>query len=159
MRQRHSIRSGQLHGFWRTARGLFGAAVISLLCACGGATPTAAPAPASATAAAVSTVTPTRTIWIANTGGAGAFVRNSPRVEDRLRAFPDGTPLLVIGDDADGDGLHWYCVQAPDGTRGYVPSIDTVATEPIAAPPQPTPGPASSSAATPTVVAPPAPHR
>jgi hypothetical protein len=66
------------------------------------------------------TATPT-TIRVGNTGGQPVYLYNSPTIGDRIQAYPEGTPLLLIGGDVEGDGLTWHFVRAPDGTEGYVP--------------------------------------
>ena len=65
--------------------------------------------------------TPGRTVWVANTGGTGVYVRKTPSLNDRLRAYADGSPLLLAG-EADGDGVHWFHVVTADGVEGYVPA-------------------------------------
>jgi len=70
------------------------------------------------------------TVWVGNTDGQGVFVRKTPVMADRLQAYPDETPLTVVGDDVDGDGQHWKHVKTPDGLEGYVPSIYTVDAQP-----------------------------
>jgi hypothetical protein len=81
--------------------------------------PTATAEPAAAT-----------TVWVANTDGQGVYLRKTPVMADRLRAYPDRTPLTVVGPDVDGDGQHWKQVRTPDGLEGYVPSIYVVDTQP-----------------------------
>src|SRR5690348_10412240 len=76
-----------------------------------------APQPAAAAGA------PTRTMWIANTGGVGVYVRATPNRADRLRAYADGTSLQVLPDEVDGDGEHWLHVRTQDGLEGYVPAM------------------------------------
>lgn len=61
------------------------------------------------------------TLRIANTDGLGAYVRRTPNLEDRLRAWPDGTRLTVLGPDATADGIEWKQVQDPAGNRGWIP--------------------------------------
>ena len=103
--------------------------------------PTAAPtatrpaATATATAAPKPTVTAApapsaATLWVANTDGEGVYVRNTPVMSDRVRPYPDGTELTVIGDDVDNDGQHWKNVRTPDGLEGYVPAMYTTAEAP-----------------------------
>jgi hypothetical protein len=70
------------------------------------------------------------TVWVGNTDGEGVFVRNTPVMADRAKAYPDGTPLTIVGDDIDGDGQTWKHVKTPDGLEGYVPSIYTVDSPP-----------------------------
>src|SRR5258706_2454686 len=91
------------------------------------ASPSAAPRP---TATTVVVAAKTDTVWVGNTDGEGVFVRKTPAMADRLKAYPDGTPLTIAGDDVDGDGQHWKHVKTPDGLDGYVPSIYTVDAQP-----------------------------
>src|SRR5438046_2360274 len=64
-------------------------------------TATRAPAPATATPAAQPTSTPEatsfETVWVANTDGQGVYLRRTPAMADRLRAYPDRTELSIIG--------------------------------------------------------------
>jgi hypothetical protein len=83
---------------------------------------TATPAPATATPAPEPTSTLVE-VWVGNTGGSGVYVRNTASVVDRIRAYPDGTRLTIIGADVPGDGQQWKHVRTPDGLEGYVPSI------------------------------------
>jgi len=69
-------------------------------------------------------------LWVGNTDGQGVYVRKTPVMADRVRAYPDGTPLTIVGDDVDGDGQHWKHVKTPDGLEGYVPAMYTVDTPP-----------------------------
>jgi hypothetical protein len=91
----------------------------------------AAPSPvARATAAAAEPANAATTVYVGNTDGEGVYIRKTPAMADRVRAYPDRTPLTVVGNDVDGDGQHWKHVRAPDGLEGYVPSIYTVNTPP-----------------------------
>ncbi len=87
--------------------------------------PSPPPRPTATTVVANAT-----TVWVGNTDGQGVFVRKTPVMADRVRAYPDGTALTVVGDDVDGDGQHWKHVKTPDGLEGYVPSIYTVDAQP-----------------------------
>jgi hypothetical protein len=69
-------------------------------------------------------------VYVGNTDGQGVFVRKTPVMADRLRAYPDGTALTISGDEVDGDGQHWRHVTTPDGVEGYVPAMYTVDTPP-----------------------------
>src|SRR5579862_4081825 len=80
--------------------------------------PTSAPAATSASASA-------NTVYVGNTDGEGVYLRNTPAMADRNKAYADGTALTVIGDDVDGDGQHWKHVRTPDGLEGYVPAMYT----------------------------------
>ena len=100
--------------------------------------PAAKPSPAAAAAASPSPVAkPTATsepalerVWVGNTDGEGVYLRKSPVMGDRIKAYPDRTPLTIIDVDVDGDGQKWHHVKAPDGVEGYVPVQYTVTTEP-----------------------------
>jgi hypothetical protein len=81
---------------------------------------TEAPPPEQSTS-----VAPT-SVWVGNTDGEGVYLRNSPDLADRVRAYPDGTELTVVGDDVEGDGRQWHHVRAPDGLEGYVPAEYTL---------------------------------
>jgi len=76
--------------------------------------PTAAPAPSAA-----------NTVYVGNTDGEGVYIRKTPNMDDKLKAYADGTALTIIGDDVDSNDQHWKHVRAPDGTEGYVPSMYT----------------------------------
>jgi hypothetical protein len=65
-------------------------------------------------------------VYVGNTDGEGVYVRRSPTMAERVRAYPDGTALIVIGDDAEGDGQQWKHIRTPDGLEGYVPAMYTV---------------------------------
>jgi hypothetical protein len=77
----------------------------------------AAQAPSAATAGARAV-----TYRVANTGGEGVFLRRTPRLADRLVAWPDGTRLQSLGEAATGDGVEWQKVRDPRGNVGYVPT-------------------------------------
>ena len=70
------------------------------------------------------------TVYVGNTDGEGVYIRNTPVMDDKNQAYPDGTALTIIGDDVEGDGQHWKHVKAPDGTEGFVPSMYTTTTPP-----------------------------
>jgi hypothetical protein len=61
-------------------------------------------------------------IRIGHTGGVGAFVRRTPRLADRLVAWPDATVLEALGETAEGDGLLWIKVRDPGGNLGWIPA-------------------------------------
>lgn len=83
-------------------------------------TATLAPTPAP-------TASPTRvpdrpqTMLVGNTDGQGVYIRRTPRLDDRLRAWRDGTRMEIIGAVVEAEGLRWRKVRAPDGAEGYVP--------------------------------------
>jgi hypothetical protein len=61
-------------------------------------------------------------VVVAGTDGEGVFLRRSPRGEDRLKAWSDGTRLDLMGPDVELDGLRWTPVRDPCGTAGWVPA-------------------------------------
>lgn len=65
---------------------------------------------------------PPRAFLVANTGGDGLYLRRSPQGGDRLKAWPENTPLVEIGPESAAAGETWLHVRAPDGTEGYVPA-------------------------------------
>jgi hypothetical protein len=90
--------------------------------------------PSSGAAIAASTATPAeasgspgcpqttaKTVVVANTDGQGAYLRASPRMDDRLTAHPDDTELQVRGPALEGEGHCWLPVTAPDGQEGWIP--------------------------------------
>jgi hypothetical protein len=85
-----------------------------------GAAPTSVPKPTA----------PPNTLYVGNTDGEGVFIRKTPAMDDKIRAYSDGTALTIIGDDVDGDGQHWKHIRTPDGLEGYVPSQYTADSPP-----------------------------
>jgi hypothetical protein len=71
---------------------------------------------------AVAEVGPPETLRIANTDGVGAYIRRTPNIEDRLRAWSDGTRLTVVGAGTSVEGVEWKHVQDPAGNRGWIPA-------------------------------------
>jgi hypothetical protein len=65
--------------------------------------------------------TPTQ-LFVGGTGGTGVYLRESPDTDERIRAWPDGTVLRVIGPDETVNGAVWRNVEDPAGNRGWVPA-------------------------------------
>ena len=95
-----------------------------------GATPTATTAaaavPAGVPAATAPAQATSRVFVVGNTGGQGVYLRRTPRLDDRDRAYPDGTRLEQIGEDTTAEGMTWRHVRAPDGRTGWVPAQYTL---------------------------------
>jgi len=91
--------------------------------------PSPAPQP-TATAEPTQAAPSANTVWVGNTDGEGVYLRRTPTLDDRAQAYPDDTPLTIIGEDVEGDGQQWHHVRAPDGAEGYVPTMYTVDTPP-----------------------------
>jgi hypothetical protein len=88
--------------------------------------PTAAPTPVVLqTPVAATTATPSpdqsQTMVVANTDGTGVFLRKTPHMDDKLRAWVEGTKMIVTGAAIQSDGQQWLKVRAPDGSEGYIP--------------------------------------
>jgi hypothetical protein len=83
----------------------------------------AAPTPIGAQQpAAPASDRPIQTARIGGTGGIGAFLRASPRLADRMRAWPDGTVMQLLGEETHAEGRLWLRVTAPDGVDGWIPA-------------------------------------
>jgi hypothetical protein len=95
--------------------------------------PTLRPSPVAVATAAPASIT----LWVGETDGGGVYLRNSPHEGDRAEVLPDGTPLLVTGDEEEGDGQRWYPVRTADGASGYVQVIYTTRVEPVGPPAAP----------------------
>ena len=80
-------------------------------------TPSSSVAPGS-----LSPVSAPQSVWVGHTDGQGVYLRNTPSLKDRAKAYQDGTELIWLGDEADADGHHWYKVRTPDGFIGWVPT-------------------------------------
>ena len=96
-------------------------------------TATRTPVPATATPVPAATNTSasiSSEVWVGNTDGSGVYVRETPSLADRLRAYGDGTQLTVIGADVTADGQQWKHIRTPDGLEGYVPAVYVTYTSP-----------------------------
>jgi hypothetical protein len=58
-------------------------------------------------------------VMVESTDGQGVWVRRQPAGEP-LRVWPDGSPMLVVGDDALAGGRTWRNVTTLDGQTGWV---------------------------------------
>ena len=103
------------------------------------ATPTPASPAHSPTPAPVLMAAPSATpgvhpqsVWVADTDGQGVYVRQTPDMADKLRAYPEGTELFVTGPQVEQNGQRWQSVRAPDGTEGFVPAEYVVVQRPPA---------------------------
>lgn len=93
---------------------------VALLSRQGSEAPAAGPAATGAPLTA--TAAPARTYIVANTGGDGVYLRKTPDLADRDKAYPEGTALVAIGPDTTANGEIWHNVRAPDGRTGWVPA-------------------------------------
>ncbi len=60
-------------------------------------------------------------LYVGNTGGMGVFIRRTPDVADKLRVWPEGTPMIVVGKARQIEGRLWEHVRDPDGIEGWIP--------------------------------------
>jgi hypothetical protein len=82
--------------------------------------PTAEPAPGRPQQ--IASTAAQATMVVGNTDGMGVYMRRSPSMGDRLRAWPDNTRMEVLERDITSEGRTWLKVRSPDGAEGYVPS-------------------------------------
>ena len=105
-------------------------------------TATAQPKPAatpSPTATSSPTPQPTPQVFtVGDTGGQGAYIRRTP-LGDRIKAWPDGTVMTVIGGDQIVDGNTWRNVSDPEGNEGWMLADLLVPQESTLVPPIETP--------------------
>ena len=87
-------------------------------------TPTALP---SATPSPTPAPETQRFMVIGNTDGQGVYLRRTPRMDDKLQAWPDNTRMELLGEVVQGDGRTWRKVRAPNGAEGYIPAEFLVA--------------------------------
>lgn len=103
-------------------------------------TPTREPSPAAAGAAAADapsvsvtatpapTPTPAREIRkVGNTGGVGVYLRRTPDIGDRMRAWVDGSDMELLGEEIEAGGFRWIKVRDPAGNEGWIPERYLVA--------------------------------
>lgn len=85
------------------------------------ATPTVSPGGASsATSPTVGPMPNGRELRVANTGGDGVYLRQTPASGEPLLLLADGTVVAIVGPSREVDRRTWQQVQAPDGTVGWV---------------------------------------
>lgn len=91
-----------------------------------GGNPTPTPAPQrTPTPTVLSSPTPTAQATryvVGNTGGVGAWLRRTPRINDYLIAWTDGTVMEVVGPDVQAEGRTWKQVRDPQGNSGFIPA-------------------------------------
>ncbi|MFH1485134.1 MAG: hypothetical protein ABIH46_03600 [Chloroflexota bacterium] len=64
---------------------------------------------------------------VGNTGGVGVYVRRTPSMADKLKAWPDRTIMKLTGEQTEAEGKKWLRVEAPDGNNGWIPAEYLVA--------------------------------
>ena len=58
---------------------------------------------------------------VGNTGGLGVYLRRTPRLNDRSHAWKENARMILLGEEAEAEGLHWLKVRDPAGNEGWVP--------------------------------------
>lgn len=84
--------------------------------------PSAIPEKATPVPTVIGQPSPEPVLRVGNTDGIGVYLRRTPRMDDRIRPWQDGTPMVVVGPRVSGEGRDWEHVRAPDGTVGYLPA-------------------------------------
>ena len=59
---------------------------------------------------------------VGNTDGDGVFIRRTPAMADKIKAWPDGTEMVIEGAVITAEGRLWRNVRDPDGNVGFVPA-------------------------------------
>ncbi len=88
---------------------------------------------------------------VGNTGGDGVYLRASTDIDaKKIKAWPDGTPMLVIESDREIDGKLWRTVRDPDGNEGFILTEYLVTYQTPTPAPTSTPAPRNTSVPTST---------
>jgi uncharacterized hydrophobic protein (TIGR00271 family) len=82
------------------------------------ATPTLTPSP-TPTPTVSSTATPVYAV-VGATDRRGANMRRHPGLSPVVEAWPDGTVMLVLGQEIEADGFTWVLVRDPEGRVGWM---------------------------------------
>lgn len=89
------------------------------------AVPTLPPATPAAPPPAAPIATP-RAYVVANTGGAGVFLRDAPKSGAAVTALPEASRLIEVSPPASVSGTQWLHVRTASGTVGFVSAAYTV---------------------------------
>ncbi len=57
-----------------------------------------------------------------NTDSEGVYIRRTRTMEDRIKAWPDGTKMIELTSPVEVEEHLWRHVRDPDGNEGYVPA-------------------------------------
>jgi hypothetical protein len=86
----------------------------------------------SSTATGLALVLPSdgkQIVVVDSTDGEGVWVRRQP-AGDPLKVWPDGSPMLIVGEDKDTDGRTWRNVATLDGQTGWVAAQFVIPVDP-----------------------------
>lgn len=67
-----------------------------------------------------------RAYVVANTGGAGVFLRDAPQTGAAVTALPEASRLIEVSPPASVSGTQWLHVRTTSGTVGFVSAAYTV---------------------------------
>lgn len=67
-------------------------------------------------------------VVVAGTNGLGAWIRSEP-AGDPMKVWPEGTPMLLAGEDREADGRVWRNVRTADGEFGWVAADYLISTD------------------------------
>jgi hypothetical protein len=62
------------------------------------------------------------TLVVGKTDGDGVYIRSSIKPEKKVKVWPDGTQMVVVGADKTVDSRAWKNVRDPAGNVGWVPA-------------------------------------
>ncbi len=60
--------------------------------------------------------------YVGNTDGDGVFIRRTRDMDDKIKAWPDGTVMIEVPGATEVETRLWRHVRDPDGNEGYVPA-------------------------------------
>ena len=59
---------------------------------------------------------------VVNTNGEGVYIRRTPKLTDRIAAWPENTPMTDLGEAVAAEGIGWSRVRDPSGNVGWIPT-------------------------------------
>jgi hypothetical protein len=77
-------------------------------------------------------------VRVTGTDGEGVSLRSTPATGEPIRAWPEGTEMMLLGERQDVSGRAWTKVRDPDGNDGWV-AAEFLTPGTVLPSPQPTP--------------------
>jgi hypothetical protein len=59
---------------------------------------------------------------VVKTNGEGVYIRRTPRLTDRVVAWPENTAMANLGEVVASEGIDWTRVRDPSGNVGWIPT-------------------------------------
>lgn len=84
--------------------------------------PTRQPATPTSASSPIATPPAKSFAQVGNTDGDGVYIRRTPKIADKIVAWPDGTLMEIVGEDVMAEGRRWRHVKDPNGNVGWVPA-------------------------------------